>query len=195
MKKITALILAAALLLAAAPAFAAGMQDLPQLWVKGISTVTSRHSDVPVYTGPDPDWYYRTASGKACVEFGQEVAIYGEESGYLLIRYATTRFGEWIHRFSFVPVTNVNGGWQYDPIWLEYIPIAIEGDATLVDDPDTTRSGYNTIEIDRDFNVAALARIEIDGDTWVYFEAEGYSSVDDEWMMVRGFVLWYDVIF
>ena len=158
--------------------------SLPVLSELGKVQTTTK---MDVFTGPDYT-YYRSASGKARIDAYQSVPVYGKEGDFLLVSYAVAqgvvagnrRFGFIYNPFSNVPLLE-----------LAYLPISIDSFATIIDEPNIERTGYNTItRLDRE-NAYALARIiDSSGRVWVYIETNGLDTTDNYITKpVRGFVL------
>lgn len=168
--------------------------NLPKLTSQGFSTIHNE-GDLPVLTGPGPN-YYRSASGDAAVPNNKRVNVYGGVGSYLLIEYATERYGEDITRFAYASANNVSNAESFGEIKFATLPITIDIDAKLLDSPSLLRkNGYTSIVVDRN-NAIALASYEDDSEVkWTYFQSTGYSSYNNSTLPVRGFVLGKDVNF
>lgn len=174
------------LLCACAITVVAQQPDLPYLEYQGRSQVRN-HGDLAVFTGPGPS-YYRSASGKAAISNLAAVDVWGRSGDYLLVQYYVQANGVPISRFAYAPVTRVMNGSSFDEVLFGKTPISIDYRAAVIDAPDLTRTGYNSINVSRR-DAFALAYILDDvGNTWVYFESTGYSIVHDGERAVRGFV-------
>ena len=163
-----------------------GLNGLPVLSIYGSSKVHNK-GDLPVYTGPGMQ-YYRSSSGKAAISNSQSVDVYGKIGTYLLVQYHTELRGTPISRFAYAPIDNVSNGESFPALQLGSVPIRIASGAKVVDEPDASRTGYNTIDIN--FNTAVALALIYDrvGGTWVYFESTGYSHVNKSSNVpVRGF--------
>lgn len=169
------------------------IQVLPELKILGLASIRNQ-GDFPVFTGPGPS-YYRSASGKGAISNGQRVNVYGRIGNYILVEYSTILEGESITRFAYASVDHVNNGGSFDNLDLGSAAISIDMNARLIDAPSVLRSGFSTIEIDR-LRATALAYYVDDAkNEWIYFESEGYSSVNGFVLPVRGFVLARDVTY
>ena len=157
---------------------------LPYLDELGTAKVTTAKS--VVYTGPGSD-YYRSASGKATVDKGASVRVYGVEGDWVLIRYNAVISSRnlKITRCAFISRDCLSSAFAVDELEWAWIPISIQNGAKLVDEPSTTHN-YNSFDSIDYRNAYALAWIVENGQTWIYFEANAVSSQGNR--PFRGFV-------
>ncbi len=157
-------------------------------WLSESCRGTVTGADTAVYTGPS-SYYYRTASGKASVNRGSNVTVYGREGNYYLIRYNATLSGRTIIRCSLIPANRLDPWYTAPELEYAWQPIRIKSNAHLADAPDRSH-GYNTIEIDREDAYALALILDDEGEPWVYFESTGWADTDFQagWKSVRGFV-------
>ena len=164
---------------------APSLSGLPVLSAIGDERVESNGS-VEVYTGPGAH-YYRSASGKAAVDGGEWVTIYGRTEDWLLIQYSAVISSKnlAITRFAFIPANRIDRGGKYVELQLASVPIRIQEGVELVDEPSTTHY-YNSFSSIQYHNAVALAQIIKDGERWIYFESTATSSQGT--LPFRGFV-------
>ena len=189
--RIAALTLTLCLLIGLAPSAYAygnsgyGLSALPTLsGIPGVQTVG--HGNLTVYTGPGA-YYYRSASGKAAVGSGETVTVYGRVDDWVFIQYSAwyTSKNMYVTRFAYIPANQIERGPKYFEVQFAAVPISISANARIGDEPSTAHY-YNSFSGWENNSAIALARIYMNGCSWIYFES--YASSSQGYRPFRGFV-------
>ena len=149
------------------------LMDAPLLEPTGQWKAVKDGAMLAVYSAPDAD-SYRSASGKASVSLGGDIAIYGAADGWTLIGYEVSPRTS---RIGYVQKTLGD-----EPLAFTEVALRAEADTFLTDDPFVSQ--YAQVKIPKDATLTGMAQC---GEYYAYVEYKADK-------LYRGFVPMKDLI-